>query len=121
MANYTGEDSWIYKQSKKDLIAELEIRGLPGTGSLPVLWAWLTKFEREKEDQNETLDQVEENSELFRLSDEESGTVSAVGKRGPETTTGNKSVEVPHEEEPSQERLGNQKSRLRIPETITAL
>ena len=80
--------------SKEDLIAELEIRGLPGTGSLPVLQARLTKFEREKEDQNKTLDQVEENSEGSKFSDEESGTVSAVSERGSETATGNKSVEV---------------------------
>ena len=69
MARYTDDDSWIYKLSKEDLIAELEIRGLPGAGSLPVLQARLTKFEREKEDQNKTLDPVEENSEGSKFSD----------------------------------------------------
>ena len=35
MAKLTGDDSWIYKLGKDDLIAEFEIRGLPGNGSLP--------------------------------------------------------------------------------------
>ena len=54
MAKFTGDDSWIYNLGMDDLIAELEIRGLPETGSLLVLWARFMKFEREKNDENKT-------------------------------------------------------------------
>ena len=69
MAKFTGDDTWIYELGKDDLIAELEIRGLPGTGSLSALRARLTKFEREKNDENKTLDPVEETSEGSKMSD----------------------------------------------------
>ena len=78
MARFTGNDSQTYKLGKDDLIAELEIRGSPGTGSLPVLRARLMKFEREKNDENKTLDPVEENSEESKLSDEGPETVNVI-------------------------------------------
>ena len=78
MAKFTGDDSWIYKLGKDDLIAELEIRGLSETGSLPVLRARLMKFEREKNDENKTLDPVVENSEGSKLLKEGSKTGNAI-------------------------------------------
>ena len=98
MAKFAGDDSWIYKLGKDDLIAELEIRGLPGTGSLPVLRVRLMKFEREKNDENKTLDPVEETSEGSKISDEGPENGNALKDRSSEVISGGKCFEVPNVE-----------------------